>query len=86
MKFSVKLIAATLCAAMLCVPALAAVSATGAGAYVPNPQYTVISGTVAHQHFGTTYDTCQELQSQRHIERTFPLLVQFGNLRVYPLQ
>lgn len=31
MKFSVKLIAATLCAAMLCVPALAAVSATGAG-------------------------------------------------------
>ena len=52
MKFSVKLIAATLCAAMLCVPALAAVSATGAGAYVPNPQYTVISGTVAHQKDG----------------------------------
>ena len=49
MKFSVKLIAAALCAAMLCVPALAAASATGAGAYVPNPQYTVISGTVAHQ-------------------------------------
>ena len=47
MKFSVKLIAAALCAAMLCVPALAAASATGAGAYVPNPQYTVISGTVA---------------------------------------
>ena len=29
MKFSVKLIAAALCAAMLCVPALAAASATG---------------------------------------------------------
>ena len=52
MKFSVKLIAAALCAAVLCVPALAAVSATGAGAYVPNPQYTVISGTVAHQKDG----------------------------------
>lgn len=52
MKFSVKLIAAALCAAMLCVPALAAASATGAGAYVPNPQYTVISGTVAHQKDG----------------------------------
>ena len=52
MKFSVKLIAAALCAAVLCVPALAAGSATGAGAYVPNPQYTVISGTVAHQKDG----------------------------------
>ena len=52
MKFSVKLIAAALCAAVLCVPALAADSATGAGAYVPNPQYTVISGTVAHQKDG----------------------------------
>ena len=52
MKFSVKLIAAALCAAMLCVPALAAASATGAGAYVPNPQYPVISGTVAHQKDG----------------------------------
>lgn len=52
MKFSVKLIAAALCAAMLCVPALAAGSATGAGAYVPNPQYTVISGTIAHQKDG----------------------------------
>ena len=52
MKFSVKLIAAALCAAMLCVPALAAASATGAGAYVPNPQYTVISGPVAHQKDG----------------------------------
>ena len=52
MKFSVKLIAAALCAAMLCVPALAAASATGAEAYVPNPQYTVISGTVAHQKDG----------------------------------
>ena len=52
MKFSVKLIAAALCAAMLCVPTLAAASATGAGAYVPNPQYTVISGTVAHQKDG----------------------------------
>ena len=52
MKFSVKLIATALCAAVLCVPALAAASATGAGAYVPNPQYTVISGTVAHQKDG----------------------------------
>lgn len=52
MKFSVQLIAAALCAAVLCVPALAAASATGAGAYVPNPQYTVISGTVAHQKDG----------------------------------
>ena len=52
MKFSVKLIAAALCAAMLCVPALAAASAPGAGAYVPNPQYTVISGTVAPQKDG----------------------------------
>ena len=65
MKFSVKLIAAALCAAMLCVPALAAGTqrklpllaqaagnATGAGAYVPNPQYTVISGTIAHQKDG----------------------------------
>lgn len=52
MKFSVKLIAVALCAAVLCVPALAAASATGAGAYVPNPQYTVISGTVAHQKDG----------------------------------
>ena len=52
MKFSVKLIAAALCAAVLCVPALAAGSASGAGAYVPNPQYTVISGTVAHQKDG----------------------------------
>ena len=54
MKFSVKLIAAALCAAMLCVPTLAAGSsdATGAGAYVSNPQYTVISGTVAHQKDG----------------------------------
>ena len=52
MKFSVKLIAAALCAAVLCVPALAAASATGAGAYVPDPQYTVISGTVTHQKDG----------------------------------
>ena len=52
MKFSVKLIAAALCAAMLCVPTLAAGSAPGAGAYVPNPQYTVIWGTVAHQKDG----------------------------------
>ena len=37
---------------MLCVPALAAASAIGEGAYVPNPQYTVVSGTVAHQKDG----------------------------------
>ncbi|MFR7894654.1 MAG: hypothetical protein ACLU38_11875 [Dysosmobacter sp.] len=48
MKFSVKLIAAALCAAMLCVPALAAASAPARGLR-PEPQYTVISGTVAHQ-------------------------------------
>ena len=65
MKFSVKLIAAALCAAVLCVPALAAGTqqklpslaqsagnAPDAGAYVPNPQYTVIWGTVAHQKDG----------------------------------
>ena len=52
MKFSVKLIAAALCAAVLCVPTLAAGSAPGAGAYVPNPQYTVIWGTVTHQKDG----------------------------------
>ena len=52
MKFSKKIFAAVLCAAMLCVPTLAAGSAPGAGAYVPNPQYTVIWGTVAHQKDG----------------------------------
>ena len=65
MNFSVKLIAAALCAAVLCVPALAAGTqqklpslaqsagnAPDAGAYVPNPQYTVIWGTVAHQKDG----------------------------------
>lgn len=52
MKFSKKILAAVLCAAMLCVPTLAAASATGAGAYVPNPQYTVIWGTVTHQKDG----------------------------------
>ena len=52
MKFSVKLIAATLCDAMLCVPALAAVSATGAGAYGPTPPSTTTSATVAHQKAG----------------------------------
>lgn len=65
MKFSVKVIAAALCAAMLCVPALAAGTqrklpllaqaagnVPGAGAYVSNPQYTVIWGTVTHQKDG----------------------------------
>ena len=51
-RFCYRILPVALCAAMLCVPALAAVSATGAGAYVPNPQYTVISGTVAHQKDG----------------------------------
>ena len=47
MNFSVKLIAAVLCAAMLCVPTLAAGSsdAPGAGTYVPDPQYTMAWGT-----------------------------------------
>lgn len=55
MKFSVKLIAAALCAAMLCVPTLAAGSsdATGAGTYVPDPQYTMAWGTATWQDNGS---------------------------------
>lgn len=55
MKFSVKLIAAALCAAMLCVPALAAGSsnAPGAGTYVPDPQYTMVWGAATWQDNGS---------------------------------
>ena len=53
MKFSVKLIAAALCAAVLCVPALAAASAPGAGTYVPDPQYTMAWGTATWQDNGS---------------------------------
>ena len=55
MKFSKKLLAAVLCAAMLCVPALAAGSsnAPGAGTYVPDPQYTIVWGTAARQADGS---------------------------------
>ena len=55
MKFSVKLIAAALCAAMLCVPALAAGSsnAPGVGTYVPDSQYTIVWGTAARQADGS---------------------------------
>ena len=55
MKFSVKLIAAVLCAAMLCVPTLAAGSsdAPGAGTYVPDPQYTMAWGTATWQDNGS---------------------------------
>ena len=49
------LFAALLCAALLCLPALAAedADAPGAGAYEPNPQYTVIWGTVTRQENGS---------------------------------
>ena len=55
MKFSVKLIAAALCAAMLCVPALAAGSsnAPGTGTYVPDPQYTMVWGAATWQDNGS---------------------------------
>ena len=55
MKFSKKLLAAVLCAAMLCVPALAAGSsnAPGVGTYVPDPQYTMVWGTAARQADGS---------------------------------
>lgn len=55
MKFSVKLIVAALCAAMLCVPTLAAGSsdAPGAGTYVPDPQYTMAWGTATWQDNGS---------------------------------
>ncbi len=55
MKFSKKILAAVLCAAMLCVPTLAAGSsdAPGAGAYVPDPQYAMTWGTAAWQTDGS---------------------------------
>ena len=55
MKFSKKLLAAVLCAAMLCVPALAAGSsnAPGVGTYVPDSQYTIVWGTAARQADGS---------------------------------
>ena len=54
-KFSKKVLAAALCAAMLCVPVLAAgeKKAPGAGEYVPAPQYTVMWGTVTRQDNGS---------------------------------
>ena len=55
MKFSKKIFAAALCAAMLCVPTLAAGSsdAPGAGTYVPDPQYTMAWGTATWQDNGS---------------------------------
>lgn len=55
MKFSKKILAAVLCAAMLCVPTLAAGSsdAPGAGTYVPAPQYTMVWGTATWQDNGS---------------------------------
>lgn len=55
MKFSKKIFAAVLCAAMLCVPTLAAGSsdAPGAGTYVPDPQYTMAWGTATWQDNGS---------------------------------
>ena len=55
MKLSKKLLAAALCAAMLCVPTLAAGSkeAPGTGTYVPDPQYTIVRGTAARQADGS---------------------------------
>ena len=55
MKRSKKILASLLCAAMLCIPTLAAdeQDAPGAGAYVPDPQYTVVRGAVTRQDNGS---------------------------------
>ena len=55
MKFSKKILAAVLCAAMLCVPTLAAGTsdAPGAGIYVPDPQYAMVWGTATWQDNGS---------------------------------
>ena len=55
MKRSKKILASLLCAAMLCIPTLAASKqdAPGAGAYVPDPQYTVVCGAVTRQDNGS---------------------------------
>ena len=55
MKRSKKILASLLCAAMLCIPTLAAgkQDAPGAGAYVPDPQYTVVWGAVTRQDNGS---------------------------------
>ena len=55
MKHSKKILASLLCAAMLCIPTLAASKqdAPGAGAYVPDPQYTVVWGAVTRQDNGS---------------------------------
>ena len=47
MKRSKKILASLLCAAMLCIPTLAA------GAYVPDPQYTTTWGVVTRQDNGS---------------------------------
>lgn len=55
MKFSKKILAAVLCAAMLCVPTLAAGNsdAPGAGTYVPDPQYAMVWGAATWQDNGS---------------------------------
>ena len=55
MKFPKKLLAAVLCAAMLCVPVLANGSSDspGAGAYVPDPQYSMTWGAATWQADGS---------------------------------
>ena len=55
MKISRKILASLLCAAMLCIPTLAAneQNAPGTGDYVPDPQCTVVWGTVIRQDNGS---------------------------------
>ena len=53
MKFSKKILAAVLCAALLCVPALAAGSGSDAETPSANPQYTMTWGTVTRQDNGS---------------------------------
>ena len=55
MKFSKKILAAVLCAAMLCVPTLAAGNsdAPGAGTYVLDPQYAMVWGAATWQDNGS---------------------------------
>ena len=53
MKFSKKILAAVLCAALLCVPALAAGSGSDAETSSATPQYTMTWGTVTRQDNGS---------------------------------